>query len=151
MGFSLSASSNCLSSSGLSASPDMNCQPSKSIWRLRSSRHADCTAGLNVRISTRFRPICLASWYVANVLPKRILAFQRNFGVWFGSSRQDSKYFFVLATAAACSGRMAKFWSRFSSFSMLYRTASQAAFTSSTPQRNHSPSRFWIPLRRSFL
>ena len=49
---------------------------------IRSSRHADETAGLKVRISTRFAPILSASLYAANVLPKRIFAFQRNFGVF---------------------------------------------------------------------
>ena len=75
-------------------------------------------------------PIDFASSYVAKVLPKRILALQRNLGVRCDPSAvTDSKYSRVRRTASACSGRMLKSWSRASSFSVRSRTAIQPART----------------------
>src|SRR2546423_7669687 len=64
------------------------CQPSKSAWDSRSVCHASSTAGLKVTTSTRLAPSFLASWYVVNVLPKRIFAFQRKRGTACISSAQ---------------------------------------------------------------
>ena len=54
----------------------------------------------------RVQPISRANWYVVNVLPKRILAFQRNLDDL--SPACAVKYPAVSATAYSCSGRIPK-------------------------------------------
>ena len=131
----LSAAAYCSSSVGPRGSfgRDTNCQPLKSTCEARSSSHADSTAGLNVRTSIFFSRIRFASWYVANVFPKRIFAFQRNFAALPGLRLfAAAKYAAVLSTASRCSRRIGKSSVRARMNPVRFRAATTAARTVST-------------------